>query len=82
MVVLDEAYDEYLNGDEHKSIAFSWLSEHKNLLISRSFSKAHGLAGLRVGYGVGDKEVINLMNRVRQPFNVNSISTNCSNSIA
>lgn len=73
MVVLDEAYDEYLNGDE-KSIAFSWLSEHKNLLISRSFSKAHGLAGLRVGYGVGDKEVINLMNRVRQPFNVNLVA--------
>ena len=52
----------------------SWLAEYKNLLISRSFSKAHGLAGLRIGYGVGSKEVINLMNRVRQPFNVNSIA--------
>jgi len=73
LVVLDEAYDEYLR-DEDKSIAFSWLAEYKNLLISRSFSKAHGLAGLRIGYGVGSKEVINLMNRVRQPFNVNSIA--------
>ena len=73
MIVLDEAYDEYLR-DEDKSIAFSWLAEYKNLLVSRSFSKAHGLAGLRIGYGVGSKEVINLMNRVRQPFNVNSIA--------
>ena len=73
LVVLDEAYDEYLSNDA-KSIALSWLAEHKNLLISRSFSKAHGLAGLRIGYGVGDKKVINLMNRVRQPFNVNYIA--------
>lgn len=73
LIVLDEAYDEYLR-DEHKSIAFNWLAEYKNLLISRSFSKAHGLAGLRIGYGVGSKKVINLMNRVRQPFNVNSIA--------
>ena len=73
LVVLDEAYDEYLS-DDAKSIALSWLAEYKNLLISRSFSKAHGLAGLRIGYGVGDKKVINLMNRVRQPFNVNYIA--------
>jgi len=73
LVVLDEAYDEYLSDDD-KSVAFSWLSKYKNLLISRSFSKAHGLAGLRIGYGVGDRDVINLMNRVRQPFNVNSIA--------
>ena len=73
LVVLDEAYDEYLT-DEDKSVAFSWLPKYKNLLISRSFSKAHGLAGLRIGYGVGDRDVINLMNRVRQPFNVNSIA--------
>ena len=73
MVVLDEAYDEYLS-DDLKSIAFSWLAEYKNLLISRSFSKAHGLAGLRIGYGVGNKKIINLMNRVRQPFNVNTIA--------
>ncbi|MBT6817721.1 MAG: histidinol-phosphate transaminase [Nitrosomonadales bacterium] len=73
LVVLDEAYDEYLS-DDCKSQAFNWLSEYKNLMISRSFSKAHGLAGLRIGYGVGDERLINLINRVRQPFNVNYIS--------
>jgi histidinol-phosphate aminotransferase len=54
-----------------KSVAFSWLAEYKNILISRSFSKAYGLAGLRVGYGVGSINLVELMNRVRQPFNVN-----------
>ena len=70
LVILDEAYDEYLHDDD-KSIAFSWLAEFKNILISRSFSKAYGLAGLRVGYGVGSINIVELMNRVRQPFNVN-----------
>ena len=70
LVVLDEAYDEYLD-DDMKSVAFSWLAEYKNILISRSFSKAYGLAGLRVGYGVGSINLVELMNRVRQPFNVN-----------
>ena len=53
LVVLDEAYDEYLR-DEENQLLSSWLAEYKNLLISRSFSKAHGLAGLRIGYGVGE----------------------------
>ncbi len=73
LIVLDEAYDEYLS-DDLKSDSFCWLSKYKNLLISRSFSKAYGLAGLRIGYGVGASELIELMNRVRQPFNVNYLA--------
>ena len=73
IVVLDEAYDEYLDNDD-KSVSFSWLSEFPNLIISRTFSKAYGLAGLRVGFGASNPEIIQFMNRVRQPFNVNSLA--------
>ena len=52
----------------------SWLAAHPNLLISRTFSKAYGLAGLRIGYGLADASVANMLNRVRQPFNVNSVA--------
>jgi len=73
LVVLDEAYTEYLlPAQRYDSLA--WLKRFPNLLISRTFSKAYGLAGLRVGYGVGQPEVIDLMNRVRQPFNVSSVA--------
>ena len=71
LVVLDEAYTEYLNPEQcYDSLA--WLEAFPNLLVSRTFSKAYGLAGLRVGYGVGHADVVDLMNRVRQPFNVGS----------
>jgi histidinol-phosphate aminotransferase len=73
LVVLDEAYDEYLSAD-NKSEAITWLNEFDNLIISRTFSKAYGLAGLRVGFGLCHKDIADLMNRVRQPFNVNSIA--------
>jgi histidinol-phosphate aminotransferase len=73
LVVLDEAYDEYLP-EEDKSIAISWLAEFDNLVISRTFSKAYGLAGLRVGYGLMHAAVADILNRVRQPFNVNAIA--------
>lgn len=73
IVVLDEAYDEYLEAED-KSVAFSWLTQFPNLIISRSFSKAYGLAGLRVGFGASNPEIIQFMNRVRQPFNVNSLA--------
>lgn len=73
LVVLDEAYDEYLPA-EIKSEALTWLKEFNNLLISRTMSKAYGLAGLRIGYGVTSPEVADLINRVRQPFNVNSVA--------
>lgn len=73
LVVLDEAYDEYLSA-EHKSEAIAWLQTFDHLIISRTFSKAYGLAGLRVGFGLCHPVVADLMNRVRQPFNVNSIA--------
>lgn len=73
LVVLDEAYTEYLLPDQRYD-ALAWLPRFPNLLISRTFSKAYGLAGLRVGYGLGHPGVIDLMNRVRQPFNVSALA--------
>jgi histidinol-phosphate aminotransferase len=73
LVVLDEAYTEYLEA-ENRYDAVSWLAQFPNLLISRTFSKAYGLAGLRVGFGLGNAAVVDLMNRIRQPFNVNSMA--------
>ncbi len=73
LVMLDEAYDEYLSVD-HKSEAISWLAKFENLIISRTFSKAYGLAGLRIGFGLAHPDIADMMNRVRQPFNVNSIA--------
>lgn len=73
LVVLDEAYNEYLPV-ECRYDSVSWLGEFRNLLISRTFSKAYGLASLRVGYGLGDAQVVDMLNRVRHPFNVNSMA--------
>ena len=73
LVVLDEAYEEYLD-ENQRSDSFKWLNKFKNLLISRSFSKAYGLASLRVGFGTASKEIIAKINQIRQPFNVNSIA--------
>jgi histidinol-phosphate aminotransferase len=73
LVVLDEAYDEYLL-ESHKSESVAWLAEFSNLIISRTFSKAYGLAGLRIGYGMANAAITDIMNRVRQPFNVNSVA--------
>lgn len=73
LILLDEAYDEYLN-EADKSEAIGWLAQYPNLIVSRTFSKAYGLAGLRVGFGLMQAEVADIMNRVRQPFNVNSIA--------
>ena len=73
LVVLDEAYNEYLPTDDRYD-SLGWLKNYPNLMITRTFSKVYGLAGLRVGYGLAAPGVIDLMNRVRQPFNVNSLS--------
>ncbi len=73
VVVLDEAYNEYLPPELRFNSA-RWLERHDNLVITRTFSKAYGLAGLRVGYGLMKPEVADLLNRVRQPFNVNSLA--------
>ena len=73
VVVLDEAYNEYLP-EELRADSIGWLRRYSNLVVTRTFSKVYGLAGLRVGYALAAPGVADLMNRVRQPFNVNSIS--------
>ena len=71
--VLDEAYFEFVNSvDAVDSI--QWLKKFPNLLITRTFSKAYGLAGLRVGYGLSSPEMADILNRVRQPFNNNTLA--------
>jgi histidinol-phosphate aminotransferase len=72
-VVLDEAYTEYL-APEQRYDAMRWVSRYPNLIVSRTLSKAYGLAGLRVGFMVAQAPLTDLMNRVRQPFNVNSLA--------
>jgi histidinol-phosphate aminotransferase len=73
VVVLDEAYNEYLPpADRADTVA--WLRQFPNLVITRTFSKVYGLAGLRVGFALASAEVADLMNRVRQPFNVNNLA--------
>lgn len=69
IVVLDEAYHEYSVGLGVPD-GTQWLARHPNLVITRTFSKAYGLAGLRVGYSLSHPEIADLLNRVRQPFNV------------
>ncbi len=73
LVVLDEAYGEYLSdADVYDSVP--WLAEFPNVIISHTLSKAYGLAGLRIGFGLAHPQIIDLMNRVRQPFNVNHLA--------
>ncbi len=73
LVVIDEAYGEYLP-PQLQSPAVEWISRYPNLVLSRTLSKAYGLAGLRVGFGIAHPEVAEIMNRVRQPFNVNHLA--------
>ncbi|NYE62296.1 histidinol-phosphate aminotransferase [Duganella sp. 1224] len=73
VVVLDEAYNEYLSPEDQFESA-AWVKKYPNLLVSRTFSKAYGLAGLRVGFAIAQPAVTDLMNRIRQPFNVNSLA--------
>ena len=73
LVVLDEAYIEYAEGSDLPD-GLDYLAAYPNLLVSRTFSKAYGLAALRVGYGLSSPVVADVLNRVRQPFNVNSLA--------
>lgn len=73
MVVVDEAYTEYVDDPDYPD-ASRWIHEFPNLIVTRTFSKAYGLAGFRIGYGVSHPQVAELLNRVRQPFNVNSLA--------
>jgi len=72
-VLLDEAYDDYLDPAERFDSA-QWVRRYPNLIVTRTLSKAYGLAGLRVGYALAQAETTDLLNRVRQPFNVNSLA--------
>lgn len=73
IVVLDEAYTEFTAEDERLD-SFGLMKKYPNLIVSRSLSKAYGLAGLRIGYAVSNPEISDLLNRVRQPFNCNSLA--------
>ena len=73
VVVLDEAYTEYLP-QEKRYDSIAWVRRYPNLLVSRTFSKAFGLAGLRVGFAIAQPEQTDLLNRLRQPFNVNTMA--------
>lgn len=73
LVVMDEAYHEYVSDPEYAD-SMKWFSEGKDILILRTFSKIYGLAGLRIGYGIAKSEIVTEMNKLRPPFNTNSIS--------
>ncbi len=78
IVVVDEAYFEYASepalGASDYPDASQWLDRYPNLMVTRTFSKAYGLAGLRVGYSLSHPDLANLLNRIRPPFNVNSLA--------
>lgn len=73
LVAVDEAYFEYVEEREYPD-AIAWTAKYSNLVATRTFSKAYGLAGLRVGYGISHPTVADVLNRIRQPFNVNSVA--------
>lgn len=73
VVVIDEAYFEYVDEPEYPDCS-KWLEEYSNLVVTRTFSKAYGLAGLRIGYALSHPHLADLMNRLRQPFNINAIA--------
>ncbi|MGV6853414.1 MAG: histidinol-phosphate transaminase [bacterium] len=73
VIVIDEAYHEYQPDDQAPN-AISWVDDYNNLVVTRTFSKAYGLAGLRVGYALSSAKIANIINRIRQPFNVNSLA--------
>ncbi|WP_419813529.1 histidinol-phosphate transaminase [Bacterioplanoides sp.] len=73
LVLLDEAYFEYVDENDYPN-GLALLNQYPNLVVTRTFSKAYGLASMRVGYGVSSPEIADLLNRVRPPFNVNSFA--------
>ncbi|HXH49820.1 MAG TPA: histidinol-phosphate transaminase [Terriglobia bacterium] len=73
LVVLDEAYYEYVRDPDY-SHSLDYVRNGRNILVLRTFSKVYGLAGLRLGYGMGNPELIEALNRVRSPFNANSLA--------
>lgn len=73
LVFIDEAYYEYVTAKDYVD-SIKLLRSHKNVFVTRTFSKMYGLAGLRIGYGIADAGLIDLLNRIREPFNVNSVA--------
>jgi len=73
LVVLDEAYYEYAQGDDFAN-GLSLVNKYPNLLVTRTFSKVYGLAGLRIGFAISQPDIADMLNRARQPFNVNSLA--------
>jgi histidinol-phosphate aminotransferase len=73
LVYFDEAYYELVNEKDFPN-TLRLLKQGRNIIITRTFSKAYSLAGLRIGYGISKPEIINYLNRVREPFNVNSLA--------
>ena len=73
IVLVDQAYFEYIEDEQYK-VPFELINEFSNLVISRSFSKAHGLAAFRLGFSISSEEIADFLNRVRQPFNANSLA--------
>lgn len=73
IVFFDEAYFEYVNRSDYAD-SLKLLRQFPNMIITRTFSKMYGLAGLRVGYGIAQESMIDVLNRAREPFNVNSIA--------
>lgn len=73
VVVVDEAYCEYVGQPDYRSV-LAEAGKQRNLVVTRTFSKAYGLAGLRVGFAISDSQIADLVNRVRQPFNVNEVA--------
>lgn len=71
IVVLDEAYFEYVTAEDYPN-GLNLMSRYPNLVVSRTFSKVYGLASLRVGFAIANPEITDILNRVRQPFNVNT----------
>lgn len=73
IVVFDEAYYEYVEDKDYPQ-TLPYIREGKNIIVLRTFSKIYGLAGLRIGYGIGPKNLMGYLNRVREPFNVSSVA--------
>ncbi len=73
LIFIDEAYYEYVRARDYVD-SLGLLKKHKNIIVTRTFSKMYGLAGLRVGYGIASEETIDCLNRIREPFNVNSLA--------
>jgi histidinol-phosphate aminotransferase len=73
IVVFDEAYFEYVRNPQFPD-AMAYVKQGRNAIVLRTFSKIYGLAGLRIGYGVSTSEIIGFLNRIRPPFNANSLA--------